>query len=87
MDVEKSLISQEERKDFEAKIFIKQHFQRELVKTREIENEPKAKICKFFAYDIPCPDTIEFGDCQFQHDELIKQAHLMFINLDESTED
>ena len=44
----------------EANTFIKQHFKRELVKQREIEEEQKDKICKYFAYNIPCPDQIEF---------------------------
>ena len=63
----------------EANIFIKQHFKRELVRENEILNEQKNLICKFFAYDIPCPDLKEFGECIYQHDEVVKEAHEYYI--------
>ncbi len=36
----------------EVDTFIKTHFKKEIVKQREIDNEPIGKICKFFAYGI-----------------------------------
>ena len=57
-----------------------------MVKQNEIENEQKDKICKFFAYDLPCPDQIEFKECQYQHDDLIKQIHILYNEQDPDNE-
>ena len=32
-------------------------------------------MCKFFVHKLECPDSFEFGDCAYQHDELILKAH------------
>ena len=56
----------------ESRILIKTILSRNQVLQNEILYEKKEKICRNYAYDIPCPDMIEFGDCQYVHDELIK---------------
>ena len=45
------------------------------MKLLEFKEENKLKICKFYAYNLECPDMTEFKDCAFQHDELIVKAH------------
>ena len=52
----------------EAEIYFKANYKREIVKREEIRDEVKSRMCKFFVHSHPCPDTIEFGDCAFQHD-------------------
>ena len=47
------------------------------MKREEFEINPKDLMCAFFVYGLRCPDEVEFGECQYQHDHSILQAHNM----------
>ena len=39
-------------------------------------------MCAFYAYEQQCPDELEFGECQFQHDPNIRLAHKTGMNME-----
>ena len=61
-------------------IYLKQHISRPEMKEKEFRDECKIKMCKFYAYNLTCPDTVEFNQCTYQHDEITRIAHDIFKN-------
>ena len=48
-----------------------------MVKKKEIEQDAEIKMCRWYAYNLDCPDLVEFKGCRYQHDEQIRYMHEM----------